>query len=410
MSNSPVSLLDEFDLPEWDALNPAQVELSLEQVQRAAQLSQTVRESDKRWQAYLSALGTLGFQQWLQERSPELNTQFDQALIWQSGYPNLMSEACNIQVGAFKVCLIPVGTVESEVDVSISVFDLPEFAAHFYVLMQAIDDEDRVSISGFLTYDQFREHRNTLQINSDWTYSLSTDWFYQDANSLLLNLRCLEPDSIQLPALEPIRSTVALREKLAPVNLQKPWETLTVEEGLTLLSDPSLVRSLYTSSPSINVRLWLQNRIDTIAQELGWMLMPNFAAVRSLREEFDQIRSTLEAQGVHIPSAARGAYRTLRSTQGSFRFYAVAWIVSEDSDEWMLLVTLGAEPGDSMPESLKLSIRDDTSLLFEQSLEQRDRSVLYAQVVGNWNEKFNVTVTANQTDKFEIPPFGFELD
>ncbi len=416
MSNLPSSLLDDFDLPDWAALNPAQVELSPAQIQQAAQLSQTVRNSEQRWQAYLSMLGMLGFQHWLQERSPELVVQSDQASILRSSYANLMTEACNVQVGAFKVCLIPVGSaIKDRIDVSIAAFDLPDFAAHFYVLMQAIDEAETVAVTGFLTYNQFRQHRNELQANRDWTYSLPLDWFNTDANTLLLNLRCLEPSAIRLPALNITRSTTALREKLATLDIQTQplWNVLTVEEGLTLLSDPRLVDSLYTER-SINVGLWLRNQIDAIAQELGWMLMPlsNLSAVRSLREDFESIRSTLEQQGVQIPSTARGAYRTLQSDQGSFRLYAVTWMVSEASDqpEWMLLITLGAEPNAQMPQNLRLTIRDDAAILFEQTLEESNSSVLYAQVLGNWTEKFRVTIVANQADVFDIPPFGFELD
>jgi hypothetical protein len=406
-------LLDEFDLSDWDALNPAQVELSPEQAQQAAQLSQAIINRDQRWKVYLSALGMFGFQQWLSERSPELSTTFERASIYQSGYPNLMAEVCQIQVGAFKVCLIPARYSHS-VDVSIAVFDLPDFASHFYVLTQAIDDEERVSISGFLTYDQFCQNCEELQINSDWSYSLPLDWFNTDANALLLNLRCLEPSAIRLPALDITRSTVALREKLAAIGVQHQalWEVLTPEEGLTLLSDSVLVRSLYTAKPSINVGLWLRDQMDTIAQQFGWMLLPSLAPMRSLREDFDRIRSTLEQQGVDIPSAARGAYRTLRSDQGSFRLYAVTWLISEavDQHEWVLLVALGAEPNEPLPNRLKLSIRDDSAVLFEQTLEESDRSVLYAQVVGNWDEKFRVTITASERNVFEIPPFGFELE
>lgn len=413
MSNVSTLLLDEFDLPDWSALNPAQVELSPKQMQQAAQYSQSVQYPDQRWKVYQSALGMLGFEQWLTERSPELRTRFEEASIVRSSYANLIAEVTQIQVGAFKICVIPISDAD-QIDVSIAVFELPEFTAHFYVLTQAIDEEERVAISGFLTYDQFRQHQSGLQANSDWTYTLSLDWFNTDANSLLLNLRCLDADAIRLPALERSRSTIALREKLATLNLQNqaPWEVLTPEEGLTLLSDPTLVDSLYAVQPPMNVGLWLSNQMDTIAQQFGWMWMPTLSAVRSLREDFDSIRSTLEQQGIQIPAIARGAYRTLRSNQGSFRLYAVTWLVSEAADqrEWMLLVALGAEPNTTMPSSLKLSIRDDSVLLFEQTLEERDRSVLYAQVLGNCDETFRVTITANQSDVFEIPPFGFDLD
>ena len=140
--------------------------------------------------------------------------------------------------------------------------------------------------------------------------------------------------------------------------------------------------------------------------------MPVFSAVRSIRDDFDNVRSSLEQQGVQISTSARGAYRTLRSQSGMARLYVITWLLSEASDqpEWMLLAALGSEPGTEMPRTLRLEIFDDTQLLFNQSLNDTTHSVLYAQVIGNYNEKFCLTVTANETDIFEIPSFGFQID
>lgn len=416
MIDQPLFLPNENNGIDWDALSPAQLELLPEQIQQAAQVSRSIRVADQRWQVYLTALGVFGFEQWLHDRAPELSVQVDQSSIWEPT-ANLVSAACNVRVGAFKICLISVGSVvDDRVSISVATFDLPDFAAHFYVLMQVIEEEEKVAISGFLTYEQYRQMSLTRE--PDWTYSLPLEAFNSDANALLLNLRCLEPTAIRLPALDVTRSSATLRERLSglrsQLQTQPAWNLLSVDEGLTLLSDPVLVNSLYaeTTQPLINAGLWLRNQMDTVAQELGWMLMPVFSPVRSLREEFDSIRSSLELQGVQIPPSARGAYRSLSSDQGSVRLYAITWVLSEDANqpEWMLLVALGAEPGTEMPSSLTLEIRDETQTLFVQTLEDTHRGVLYAQVVGNWDERFWVTITANAIDVFEIPPFGFAID
>lgn len=416
MIDPPLSLSNEIDLADWSALSSAQIDLTPEQIQRAAHVSRSICVSDQRWQVYLTALGVLGFEQWMHDRAPELSVQVDHASIWQPA-ANLVSSACNVEVGAFKVCIISVGSwIDDCVSVPVAAFDAPDFAAHFYVLTQVVDEADTMAISGFLTYDHYRQM--SLEAAPDWTYSLPCDAFNPDANALLLNLRCLEPSAIRLPEIDVTRSSARLREKLAglrsQLQSQPAWDLLSVDEGLTLLSDPALVNALYAAipQPSINARLWLRNQLDAVAQELGWMLMPVFSPVRTLREEFDSIRSSLEQQGVQIPTSARGAYRSLKSNQGSFRLYAITWMLSENADEpaWMLLVALGAEPGAEMPRSLRLEIRDPVESLFDQSLDATSRGILYAQVLGNWNEKFWVTVTANATDVFEIPPFGFAID
>lgn len=200
-----------------------------------------------------------------------------------------------------------------------------------------------------------------------------------------------------------------------------PWELLTVEEGKLLLSNSELINWVYQATtpsfvqPIINVGLWLRNQIDTVAQELGWMLMPAPALssqMRDLQEGFDKIRVGLEAQGVHIPATARGAYRNLDSESGCLRLYAIMWVLSatEENSEWMLLVALGGQPNMQMPRNVKLEVRDERESLFAQSLENTSQAILYAQVIGNCDERFWVTVTANDTAIFEIPPFGLTVE
>jgi hypothetical protein len=130
-----------------------------------------------------------------------------------------------------------------------------------------------------------------------------------------------------------------------------------------------------------------------------------------LQDEFDQIRSGLEQNSIHIPSTARGAYRDLECDRGSLRLYAIMWVLSETTEnrEWVLLIALGSQPQGQMPKFLKLEVRDETQLLFAQSLEDTSKNILYAQVIGNWDERFWVTVTVDNEAVFEIPPFGMEL-
>ncbi len=426
MIDQPASMSDLPDLSDWQTLNETRTELSPEHFQTAARLSKSI-PSQQRWQVYLCALGALGFEQWLKERAINLHFQQRSASIWQPAYANLLAAACNIQVGSFKLCLITSSSLTAQHSIPFAVFDIPDFTAHFYVLMQVEEEEQQVAVSGFMSYQQYQHYQQTarLQINSDWTYTLPSTWFNPDPDALLLNLRCLEADAIQLPA--PLPSidnniTIALRQKLSKLKsqlqTQHPWELLTVKEGITLMSNPGLVDWVYQAAngslalPLINVGDWLHNRLDAVAQELGWMLMPSLALsqMRSLAEDFDKIRAGLEQQGIHIPPAARGAFRDLDYERGSFRLYAIMWMLSESEPEWMLLIALGSQPQAQMPATIKLEVRDETQPLFTQSLSDTSQGILYAQVIGNWNERFWVNVTADDEAVFEIPPFGLELE
>ncbi len=434
------------DLLEWQFLNETRIDILPGHLQRAINLSMSLKLPQQRWQAYISALATLGFEQWLKERAPDLQININSASIWQPTYANVLPAACNIQVSNFKVCLIVASNLTEEHSVPFAVFDVPNLTAHFYVMMHVEEETQQVAVSGFMNYEQYRCYQQTthLEIESDWTYTLPSTCFNPNPEALVLNLRCLEADSIQLPvAPTPKSDTVtALQQKLITIQsqlqTQSIWKLLTVAEGITLLNNPDLINWIYVNTqnleqnvktenltpvsiqqPLINVGLWLRDRIDIVAREIGWMLMPAFSEFRlGLRasplrslDEFDDIRSGLEQQGIHIPSLARGAYRDLECESGSLRMYAIMWILSNDENpEWMLLVTLGSQPQSQMPTKVNLNVRDETQVLFNETLQDTSQGILYAQVMGNLGERFWVTVTADDDAIFEIPPFGLELE
>lgn len=417
----------ETDLLDYFSLNETCTELLPEHFQKAARLSKTIHLPQQRWQVYLCALGVLGFEQWLRDRAPDLHLQQRSASIWQPAYANLLAAVCNICIGNFKLCLITSSNLTEEHSIPFAVFDIPDFAAHFYVLMQVEEEQEQVAVSGFISYEQYQKYKQSarLQVDSDWTYTLPSTAF-NPHSALLLNLRCLEADAIKLPLPLPAvenDTTTALRQKLTQLKsrlqTQHPWELLTVKEGTTLLRNPDLVNWVYQAAsgsfalPLINVGEWLRDRLDAVAQELGWMLMPSLALsqMRRMRGNFDNIRSLLDKQGIHIPPEARGAYRDLEYERGGFRLYAIMWVLSETSEpEWTLLIALGSQPQAQMPRTLKLEVRDETQPLFSESLSDTNQGILYTQVIGNWNEHFWITATADDEAVFEIPPFGIELE
>ena len=432
MIDQPASISDLTDLLDWHSLNETRTELLPEHFQVAARLSKSIHLPQQRWQVYLCALGVLGFEQWLKERASDLHLQQRSASIWQPALANLFAAACNVQVGDFKLCLVTSSNLTEEQSIPFAVFDIPDFAAHFYVLMQVEEEEQQVSVSGFMTYEQYHKYKESerLQVDSDWTYTLPSKEFNPDPDALLLNLRCLEADAIRLPAPLPAvenNTTIALRQKLVKLQSQlsteHPSQFLTVKEGTTLLSNPELVNWVYKpelrvtslpAQPLIDVGYWLRNQLDAVAQELGWMLMPPLPALsqmRRMRGNFDNIRELLDRQGIQIPPEARGAYRDLEYERGGFRLYAIGWVLSEASEpEWMLLIALGSQPQAQMPRTLRLEVRDETQPLFSESLSDTNEGILYAQVIGNLGERFWVTATADDEAVFEIPPFGLELE
>lgn len=428
--NQPLSNSDFADLFDWQSLNESRIDLLPKHFSKAAGLSQLISNVQQRWQVYINALGVLGFEQWLCERASDLRIQSEQCSIWQPKYANLLSAGCNIWIDKFKLCIVNGSNLINEHSIPFAIFDIPYFAAHLYVLMEVVESKQQVAISGFMTYQQYRQYQQTakLQIEPDWTYTIPQTWFNQDSNNLLLYLRCLRIDAIQLPLfINNITSETVtiLKQKLLKLKSQlkykHPWQLLTIQESIILLSSPELINWVYENTqPSpiqslINVGYWLNNKVDALTAELGWILMPSLrvSEIRSL-ENFDRVRTGLEQQGVHIPVTARGAYQDLECNEStSLRLYAITWLLdstTKENPEWILLIVLDSQLQSSMPKNLKLEVSDETQLLLTQNLKDTSQGIIYAQVVGNYGERFWVNVTINEEVVVEIPPFGFELE
>lgn len=432
MIDQPLSDLDVTGLLDWYALAPAYTELSADRCQFAANASQSILLPQQRWQVYINGLAILGFAEWLAERAPDLQLNINNSTIWQPNYANLLAAGCHIQVGDFRVCVIAANNLGSHHSLPFAIFETPDLAAHFYVLMQVEEESSQVAVAGFMSYDQFTQFKNqeNLKIETDWTYEIPQDCFNSDSDALLLNLRCLQTNAIALPQPTPVDAAEfqTLQRKIASnqnfLAKKYPWQIFSIADARVLFSQPQLLEywqkrvNSVSNQPAINVGLWLRDRIDLIAQELGWMLMNSpsstVSAMRSLRlinDNFDPIRSSLEAQNVYIPVHARGAFRDLECESGVIRLYAITWIISqsEPNPEWQLLVVLGSQPGSSMPKSLRLEINDENQSLFDEELADSSKGILFAQVIGNIGENFWVKVTADNQYSIEIPPFGLEL-
>ncbi|OKH54623.1 hypothetical protein NIES2101_07395 [Calothrix sp. HK-06] len=434
--NQPTYFTD-TDWLDFSSLGDDSTELAPSQIQRAAQLSLGISAPEQSWQVYLNALGTIGFEQWMVERAPDLQVDVSKSIIWQPAYSNILAAACNVQVGAFKVCVITASKVGDLQSIPFAVVDVPKLAAHFYVLMHVEEELQQANVFGFMSYPQLQSYKQqvSLQVEEDFTYCLPNEVLSFDVDALLLNLRCLDTRAINLPVESSIPTTqtdtsIALQQKLTRLQseLRKhPSQFLTVDEAKTLFSNPHLIDWLYaltraevvTDVPKsqpiqsfINVGRWLRNQIDIVAEELGWMLMPTLApsALRT-SEDFQPIREALEKQKIYIPSNAQGASRDLNSECAALRLYAIIWELNEVSDnpEWMLLIVVRSISSSLVPQTLRLEIRDKTQQLFDQTLEgDSSKEILFARLVGDSNDRFWVTVTADDTSVFEIEPFGLE--
>lgn len=435
------------DLLDWQSTSETSIDLDSGHIEQSVQLSQTVLNPTAQWQTYLNGLAFFGFEQWLSEWAPEFVIDRSQCSLFQPAYANLIEVVCNLRVNTFRLALIVSSDrISPVIDCAKAAIELPDFAPDFYVLMEVLEEEVQVDVYGYQRRDNLQQsvQSQSFPASSNWFYPLPLNWFNPEPTSLLLELRCLEPTAIaRSPIPSPTQIPVPqLQTRLATLTpqLQRfdalPQQLLTWQEGATILSHPELVEELFQIAaegrrqraenqdvispspsspfPSINVASWLRDRLDTVAQELSWMLMPAFTpAMAELRsnDPFSPIQSTLAARGIIIPAEARGAFQDQLLAPVTLRLYAVTWAlpITNDSPEWTLLLVLGTVSGDFLPSGTSLQVRVAGELLDNQTAEPAV-PYLYTQVIGNLNEQFCSEIRLPNGEMIELPPFTFKVD
>ncbi|WNZ24755.1 DUF1822 family protein [Leptolyngbya sp. NK1-12] len=450
----------EFDL--FQALPMQTVPIEPEQIEQAIVASDRVVTESRQWKTYLNALALYGFQQWLNQQANELSIDHQQSSIWQPVYANVIEAVCNVRVGHFKLCLVTTRELEATIQLPRAVMDLPEFTAHFYVAVRILEEQEQAQIWGYLRYDQWIQYQRTqpLMASPSWTYAIPLDWFDRDLTRLLLHLRCLEPTAVPLseppPRLEQITDEKdTIMRQLAQHPTETLWQRLTWEQGVVVLTNPALLEWYYqlqtnslassadtlvhspASQPNlpqsliqstvdmavntaVNVGSWLQNELDDIAQQLHWVLLPPFAAVRSneyaavlfpmvdasTMQEIDLICKQLARDGVKIPAGARCAYNNFNLAEIPLRLYAVTW---SEAEEWTLLLILKLQSAHQPERAIKLCVNDQNEVLVEAILDPKSgNNSLYTRVVGEKDEQFQV-ILALENAMLTLPPFRFHL-
>ncbi|GAB4205174.1 MAG: hypothetical protein Fur006_61000 [Coleofasciculaceae cyanobacterium] len=426
---------------DFRGLHPEEIWLEPEHFEQASQLSNQVSGEAHQWQTYVNMLALLGFLEWLNERVGDLPVDREQCSVLQPKYANFIAAVCNLKICEFNLCLITTESLSDErVTVPRAAIDLPDFVAHFYVILEVQEEQEQVLIRGILRYDQLLNYRQSvnLQAQRDWSYQLPLSLFDAEPNHLLFYLRFLEPDAIALPvamAHRPTRQFLTQAELETQLyHLQSPdrklWQSLTWEQGAIVLTCPELLDLLYqwqmqpkeTISLSIRIRelftllmtqavnaaCWLQGEMDEVAQSLGLFFPQTSSVFRSIAK-FEAAIAELKQQGMEIPMQAGRTYQDINLDGIPLRLCALTWSVTSQlsSRKWSLLLILGTQTGNPLPDDLKLQVSNLVSILREAVSELDDR-FLFAHVEGDWSETFVVTIVPSDRSPMMLAPYTFE--
>jgi Protein of unknown function (DUF1822) len=430
-----------------ETLSAEAIDLDPHRIDRAIELSQHAIDEGQKWQTYLNALALFGTQQWLEEREPDFSINIKNCSLFKPEFASPIDAVCNVRVGDFRLCILTVGSIlEEEIFIPRAAIDLPEFAAHFYVLVEVCEELEQVNVRGFLRYDRLVERRQTVnfQPQEDWTYAVPLTWFESDPDRLLLYLRCLAPEAIALPAIvHDTTDWASVRDEVTRLlpelkSARRPWwQILTWQQAATILTHPELLESSNAltpetktaanwgqrvSQPIINTATWLRDELDRWAQETAWVLLPPLVPAssglmrsvleqRSAVEELEWMLQQLQQKGTIITARTHGAYQDFHLGNIPLRLYAVTWEVLSPTGEpeWTLLLILSGRPDVSMPSGVMLQVSDETGLCVRRQLPDGSRnSLLYIPVIGSWNETFLAQVILPTGETQIFPPFGFQ--
>jgi len=338
------------------------ISLTPSQIVRATELAQDAPTEAEQWQHYLNALAQFGVEQWLQKRAPEVSVR------------RVSDTGCQMTAGPFRLHLLvtdDLGTTEIPVPATaIAATTVP----HLYLWVDVIEELGQVQIQQAIQQSQLIQRLRSTPLEAG-QYWLNPNWFDVTADRLLLWLRCL--DAAALP-------TVSVPTRPSPI-----------------------------TENAINVGLWLSNRLDRLAEELSWVLLPpltlslEFRSLRSPTEDLTRVLAELTQQNrIIAPSQLHGGYRDFQWENVALRLYAVTWQPNTDHI-WTLLLILGAQPGASLPLGIRLQVRDDSQILTEPVLRDRTQEYLYTQVVGNLTEQFWVSIALDDGTGLTLPAFSF---
>lgn len=439
------------DSLDWATLSLDSITLTPDQIGQAIRQSQSCTHPDRQWQAYLHALALEGFQEWVRDRAPELPLTVDRPASASAIASEWVEGVRLLQVNGITVALLATGALDdTTLALPRATVDLADYAAHLYVWVEVLDEQEQVRVCGSIRRDALLSHLTTLQPDADWSYGIALDWFDPEPDHVLLDLRLLSPAAIALtvPA-RPSLDVATVEAKLRALGdevrspQRQPWELLTWDEARTILTTPALQQG-FAGEPAppteptaaatpasnlfgdlmqnaVNVGTWLRDQLDTVADEMAWVLMPQMnlatSAMRSTVEEFQAVTHQLQAAGLAIAPEARSAYRDLRWGNVALRLYAMAWAMPFDpalpdaAPEWSLLLVLGPQPNTRLPSGARLRVQDDLQTLVDRvRTDASQDAYLYGRVIGLWNEQFWVTIDLGNGVVVTLPPFQFNPD
>ncbi|MEL6166571.1 MAG: DUF1822 family protein, partial [Cyanobacteria bacterium J06628_3] len=232
-------------------LLPETVWLESEHFSLAQKIVSSATVDSDSWQTYLNTLALLALEEWFKERLPNKVISKDTSSIQAAG---------NLNIDEFKFCAIAIEHLLDEVvGIPQVIVEKPELAAHFYVILEVLEEEEEVIIKGFLPYKQLIEMKSNFKLSVDeGCYQIPLSAFDMEPTHLLLYQRYIQASEFALPVDNQIISVSELSELVSTTTTKlSNWLQGVIDETwLTIdaISNPKLNLAFSTRSVDTGIK------------------------------------------------------------------------------------------------------------------------------------------------------------
>lgn len=215
-----------MDITNLRLLLPESFWLESDHYQLAKEMSDRFNDEKQQWQVYLNALAVLGFEDWLKERFPTHYPIHHSFHEW--------VDANYLNISEFKVWVTATEHVLDEVvRVPRMVIEQPNLAAHFYVVLEIVEEQEKAIIRGFCQHNNLAEQISSTALSQvDDFYLLPLSAFDAEINHLITYVQYLEPSAIEVTANSTQTPEVTLESDFSSIRTRlSQWLQGVLDEG-----------------------------------------------------------------------------------------------------------------------------------------------------------------------------------
>ncbi|MGF1674459.1 MAG: DUF1822 family protein [Rivularia sp. (in: cyanobacteria)] len=343
-------------------LLPETVWLEQEHFLLANQISSSqITNATDNWQVYLNTLALIALEVWLQERLPNQVVLRD---------INFIATAGNLTVGEYKFCAIATEHLLSEiVAIPQQLIANPESSAHFYVVLEVLEEQEEVVIRGFLPHKQLVEVKSNLELPiSEGCYQVPLTLFDIEPNHLLL-----------------YQHYVQAAEFIVPI----------VKNQVTQVSE-NVSKILHSTTTKLSQ--WLQGVIDEGWQAIDSISNPELNLAFSTR---NLDKYTKGAKIIDLSIDLGNNKVALLLNVSSETFSVVDSSIKRDENEEKIKVVAQLYPMDEerfLPQDIKLILLSKSGKVLQEVTSRiQDNYIQLKAFKGESGKKFSIQISFGNT-------------